>query len=119
MSPGNTAAALAAIKLLQAEPQRAIKLQARSQYCLDLAKRKGLNTGFSHDSPVIPVIVGEPNRAVRLSQKLISEGINVNPMVYPSVPYDAARLRFFITCLHTEEQIDLTMDLVEKAIAEM
>ena len=119
MSPANTAAALAAIRLLKAEPQRAIKLQARSGYCLDLAKSKGLNTGFSADSPVIPVIVGEPNKAVRLSQKLIAQGINVNPMVYPSVPYDAARLRFFITCLHTEEQIDLTMDLVEKAIEEI
>ena len=44
-------------------------------------------------------------------------GIKVNSMVYPSVPYDAAMLRFFITCLHTEEQIDFTMDAVEKAIA--
>ncbi len=119
MSPANTAAALAAIQLLQAETQRAIKLQARSKYCLDLAKSKGLNTGFSHDSPVIPVIVGEPNRAVRLSQKLIDLGINVKPMVYPSVPYDAARLRFFITCLHTEEQIDFTIDAVERAIAKI
>ena len=40
-------------------------------------------------------------------------------MVYPSVPYDAARLRFFITCLHTEEQIDFTMDAVERAIKEI
>ncbi|MEO0835283.1 MAG: aminotransferase class I/II-fold pyridoxal phosphate-dependent enzyme, partial [Cyanobacteria bacterium J06642_3] len=119
MSPANTAAALAAIRLLKAEPQRAIKLQARSKYCLYLAKSKGLNTGFSADSPVIPVIVGEPNKAVRLSQKLIAQGINVKPMVYPSVPYDAARLRFFITSLHTEEQIDLTMDLVEKAIKKL
>ena len=40
-------------------------------------------------------------------------------MVYPSVPYDSSRLRFFITCLHTEEQIDFTMDTVEKAIADI
>ena len=119
MSPANTAAALAAIELLKTEPQRAIKLQARSKYCLDLAKSKGFNTGFSADSPVIPIIVGEPNKAVRLSQAMIAQGINVNPMVYPSVPYDAARLRFFITCLHKEEQIDLTMDLLGKAIQKL
>ena len=119
MSPANTAAALAAIELLQTEPQRAIKLQSRSQYCLNLAKSKGLNTGYSADSPVIPIIVGEPNKAVRLSQKLISQGINVNPMVYPSVPYDAARLRFFITSLHSEAQIDITMDILDKAIKEI
>ena len=119
MSPPNTAAALAAIELLQAEPQRAIKLQSRAKYCLNLAQSKGLNTGYSADSPVIPIIVGEPHKAVTLSQKLISQGINVGPMVYPSVPYDSSRLRFFITCLHTEEQIDFTMDTVEKAIREI
>jgi 8-amino-7-oxononanoate synthase len=116
MSPPNTASALAAIKLLKSEPERAIKLQARAKFCLDLAKNKNLNTGYSANSPIIPIIVGEPNKAVRLSQLLAQEGINVNPMVYPSVPYDAARLRFFITCLHTEAQIKLTIDLLRNNI---
>jgi 8-amino-7-oxononanoate synthase len=115
MSPANTAAALAAIKLLKSEPERVIKLQSRAKFCLNLAKSKGLNTGYSKDSPVIPIIVGEPNKAVRLSQLLNQAGINVNPMVYPSVPYDAARLRFFITCLHTEAQIQQTIEALEEA----
>lgn len=119
MSPANTASALAAIKLLKSEPERAIKLQSRAKLCLDLAKSKGFNTGYSKDSPVIPIIVGEPHKAVRLSQLVEREGINVNPMVYPSVPYDAARLRFFITCLHTEAQIQLTIDTLAKAIAQL
>jgi myxalamid-type polyketide synthase MxaB len=119
MSPANTAAALAAIKLLKAEPQRVIKLQSRAKFCLNLAKSKNLNTGYSADSPIIPIIVGEPQKAVRLSQNLMQQGINVNPMVYPSVPYDAARLRFFITCLHSEEQIQLTMDKLEQGIAKL
>jgi 8-amino-7-oxononanoate synthase len=114
MSPANTAAALAAIKLLKSEPERAIKLQSRAKFCLNLAKSKGLNTGYSNDSPVIPIIVGEPHKAVRLSQLLNQAGINVNPMVYPSVPYDAARLRFFITCLHTEAQIQQTIEALEE-----
>ena len=114
MSPANTAAALAAIELLKSEPERAIKLQSRAKFCLDLAKSKNFNTGYSANSPIIPIIVGEPNKAVRLSQLLGQEGINVNPMVYPSVPYDAARLRFFITCLHTEEQIMSTMNILTK-----
>jgi myxalamid-type polyketide synthase MxaB len=116
MSPANTAAALAAINLLKNQPQRAIKLQARSQFCLNLAKSYGFNTGFSHDSPVIPIIVGEPNKAVRLSQLLEQQGINIKPMVYPSVPYDAARLRLFITCLHSEEQIEFTLQQIDRAI---
>ena len=119
MSPANTASALAAIALLKSEPERAIKLQSRAKFCLSLAKSKGFNTGFSAYSPVIPIIVGEPNKAVRLSQLLKQQGINVNPMVYPSVPYDAARLRFFITCLHTEAQIQFTINTLENAIARL
>jgi myxalamid-type polyketide synthase MxaB len=116
MSPANTAAALAAIRLLKSEPERAIKLQSRAKFCLDLAKSKGFNTGYSADSPVIPIIVGEPHKAVRLSRLLGQVGINVNPMVYPSVPYDAARLRFFITCLHTEAQIQQTMEVLSSKL---
>jgi 8-amino-7-oxononanoate synthase len=116
MSPANTAAALAAIQLLNTQPQRAIKLQARSQFCLNLAQSYGFNTGFSHNSPVIPIIVGEPNKAVRLSQLLEQQGINIKPMVYPSVPYDAARLRLFITCLHSEEQIEFTLQQIDRGV---
>jgi myxalamid-type polyketide synthase MxaB len=116
MSPANTAAALAAIQLLNTQPQRAIKLQARSQFCLNLAQSYGFNTGFSHNSSIIPIIVSEPNKAVRLSQLLEQQGINIKPMVYPSVPYDAARLRLFITCLHSEEQIKFTLQQIDRAI---
>jgi len=116
MSPANAAAALAAIRLLKAEPTRAIKLQSRAKFCLDLAKSKGFNTGFSGDSPVIPIIVGEPHKAVTLSQSLSADGINAKPMVYPSVPYDAARLRLFITSLHTEDQLQFTIDAIAKRL---
>ena len=119
MSPANTASALASIKLLKSQPERAIKLQTRAKFCLNLAQSKGFNTGYSADSPIIPIIVGEPHKAVRLSQLLNQWGINVNPMVYPSVPYDAARLRFFITCLHTESQIQLTIATLAKAIEQI
>ncbi|WP_237743540.1 type I polyketide synthase [Pleurocapsa sp. PCC 7319] len=118
MSPANTAAALAAIQLLQEEPERTIQLQSRAKFCLDLAKSYNLNTGSSADSPIIPIIVGEPQKAVTLSQILGQQGINVNPMVYPSVPYDAARLRLFITCLHTESQITETLCKIVKAVQE-
>ena len=119
MSPPNTASALAAIRLLKVEPERTIKLQSRAKFCLDLAKSKGLNTGYSADSPIIPIIVGEPHKAVTLSKLLNRGGINVNPMVYPSVAYDASRLRFFITCLHTEAQIQETITALVKALSKL
>jgi myxalamid-type polyketide synthase MxaB len=119
MSPANTAAALAALQVLQAEPDRVTRLHQRSQLFLQLAQQNHLNTGGSHNSPVIPIIVGEPYKAVQLSHLLIDRGIHVQPMVYPSVPYHAARLRFFITCLHSEAQIRFTIDQLTQAIDQL
>ena len=112
MSPANAAAALEALRVMQEEPDRVRNVQGRSRLFLQLAKAHGLNTGTSHDSPVVPIIVGEPRKAVQLSHVLFQQGINVQPMVYPSVPYDAARLRFFLSCLHTEEQIRKTVQTI-------
>ncbi|MEB3213590.1 MAG: aminotransferase class I/II-fold pyridoxal phosphate-dependent enzyme, partial [Leptolyngbyaceae bacterium] len=109
MSPANAAAALASLRIIEAEPERVTQMQGRSHQFLTQAKAAGLNTGTSHDSPVIPIIVGEPHKAVQLSHVLLQQGINVQPMVYPSVPYNSARLRFFLSCLHTDEQIQKTI----------
>ncbi|MEL6813253.1 MAG: aminotransferase class I/II-fold pyridoxal phosphate-dependent enzyme [Cyanobacteria bacterium J06598_3] len=112
MAPANAAAALAALQVIEQEPERVTQVQARANLFLTLAKENGLNTGTSNGSPVIPIIVGEPYKAVQLSHTLFQQGINVQPMVYPSVPYDAARLRFFISSLHSEEQIRQTVQTI-------
>jgi 8-amino-7-oxononanoate synthase len=117
MSPPNTASALAALRQLQAEPERVAQLKARSALFLKLAKQRGFNTGTSQDSPVIPVIVGAAEKAIVLSQYLAQRGINAQPMIHPSVPLNGARLRFFIACSHTEAQIRFTVETLAEAIA--
>ena len=112
MSPANAAAALAALEIIKAEPERVAQVQERSHLFLTLAQEQGLNTGTSKDSPIVPIIVGEPQTAVQLSQILFQQGINVQPMVYPSVPHNQARLRFFMSCLHSEAQIRQTIQTV-------
>ncbi len=119
MSPANTAAALAALQVLQAEPQRVAILQQRAKLFLDLARQRGLNTGMSADSPVIPIIVGETYKCIKLSQALFDRGINVQPLGAPSVPEGTARLRFFVTCNHTEEQIRSTVDILVQEWAKL
>ncbi|MBF2084367.1 type I polyketide synthase [Thermoleptolyngbya sp. C42_A2020_037] len=119
MTPANTAAALASLRLLQREPERVQRLRARSQLFLHLAQEHALNTGSSADTPIIPVIIGDSQAAVRLCHRLMQHGIHVQPMVYPSVPYDRARLRFFLSCLHTEEQIHLTVSAIAKEISRL
>lgn len=112
MSPANTAAALAALQILKAEPERVQRLQERAEFFLSAARALGFNTGASAGTPIVPIIVGESERAVNLSNALFERGINVHPMVYPSVPQNGARLRFFLTCEHTEEQIRQTLEIL-------
>jgi 8-amino-7-oxononanoate synthase len=119
ITPANAAAALAAIQLLKAEPERLARLQARAHLFVELAREAGLNTGPSKNSPVIPVIVGDSKSAIYLSQVLFQRGINVQPLIYPSVANDIARLRFFISCTHTEEQINYTMKTLAEELAKL
>ena len=116
ISPPNAAASLAAIRVLKADPQRAIILQNRAKLFLDLAKEQGLDTGMSKDSPAIPIIVGDSLKSIQLSQNLFKRGINVPFMIYPSVPQNGARLRFFITCNHTESQIRSTVKILTEEL---
>lgn len=108
--PPAAAAALAALRLLEAQPERTRRLQDRARLFLALAKQRGLNTGTSRDSPVVPVILGNTVHCLKVSRALRDRGINVPPILYPTVDESAARLRFFLTCLHTEEQIRYTID---------
>jgi 8-amino-7-oxononanoate synthase len=119
MSPPNAAATLAAIRVLKNEPIRVSDLQARAKLFLALAREKGLNTGMSQDSPVIPIIVGDSLKSIQLSQNLFKRGINVPFMIYPSVPQNEARLRFFVTCNHTEAQIRLTIDTMAEELTKL
>jgi 8-amino-7-oxononanoate synthase len=119
ISPPNAAAALAALRRLEAEPERVARLHQRAQYFLELARETGLDTGQSKDSPLVPIIVGDSWLCMQLSQALFERGINVQPMIYPAVENDAARLRFFITCLHTEAQLRFTVEAVAEELAKL
>lgn len=115
--PSNAAAALAALRKLEREPERVRVLQQRASLFLALCKEAGLDTGASAGTPVIPVIVGDSLRAAQLSAVLFERGINVQPMVAPSVPNDRARLRFFVSAQHTEAEIRETVAAVVHALS--
>lgn len=112
MPPAAAAAALTSIRLLEAEPERVERLQSRSRLFLELAQERGLNTGMSKDSPVVPIILGNSMHCLQLARNLFRRGINVKPILHPAVEESAARLRFFLTSKHTEEQIRYAVDAV-------
>ncbi len=119
MPPAQVAAAIASIETLLDEPHRVTILRERSELFLNLCREAGLDTGDSSGTPVIPIITGNSMVALRLSHRLKGDGINVQPILYPAVDESAARLRFFITCEHSEEQIRYTVERTAAHSAEL
>ncbi|MFF8844303.1 type I polyketide synthase [Streptomyces sp. NPDC015127] len=116
MTPADTAASLAALRLLRAEPQRVARLSENAALFARLARDAGINIGDSHDTPIVPCIVGDSLKTLRLSEALFQQGISVNPILHPAVPEESARLRFFITCDHTPDQIRHAVSAVEQEL---
>ena len=112
MAPPAAAAALAALEVLKREPERVRRLNERTALFLQLAREGGLDVGGSVGASIVPIITGSSIRAGRLAQAMFQRGVNVQPILYPAVPERAARLRFFVTAAHTEEQVRKTVDIL-------
>ncbi len=106
MPPPVAAAALAALQQMRAEPQRVQRLQHNGRYFLTKLQQAGFNTGHASGFAVVPAIVGSSIRTARLATALEQLGLCVMPILYPAVPEQAARLRFFICEGHTETELD-------------
>ncbi|MFJ7884039.1 aminotransferase class I/II-fold pyridoxal phosphate-dependent enzyme [Pseudomonas sp. NPDC096917] len=117
--PSVTASALAALRCLANDHERVQAVQARGQQFLQLAKAAGLDTATSTGLAVIPVITGSSLKAGQLSSALFERGINAQPILYPAVPEKTARVRFFVSCEHTEEQISRTVAIVAEELARL
>ncbi len=119
MPPPNAAAAIKALDLMKRRPEIVERLRQRSSLFLKLAQGKGINTGYSIGAAVIPAIIGNSEKCMRLSQALAKRGINVQPIVHPAVEENATRLRFFISATHTEKEIRHTIDCLAEEIEQL
>lgn len=117
LPPAETAAALAALRVLRREPQRVERLQSRAALFRAALATHGVATpAVNIPSPVVPVLIGDQYLCMRVSRTLFEEGVHVQPVVYPAVPANGAMLRFFITAEHTDDQLRHTAALVAAAI---
>jgi 8-amino-7-oxononanoate synthase len=112
MAPPVAAAALAALHILEAEPERVARLNRNTRLFRDVLHEGGLDTGGSIGAAIVPVITGSSIRAAKLTAALFARGINAPPILYPAVPEGSARLRFFVTAGHSEAQLRETARIV-------
>jgi 8-amino-7-oxononanoate synthase len=114
MPPASCAATLAALRIMFREPERLSKLRQRGRQFLEEARSAGIPTGSSAGLSVIPAITASSIRAARLSQELAEQGISAQPILYPAVSENAARIRFFMSSDHTEQEIESTVSVLAR-----
>ena len=100
-SPADSAAALAAIEILQSG--EGAKLRDRLRSSVDRIR-------LNHPSPIIPIVLGDEAAALRASQQLLERGLLVPAIRPPTVPVGSSRLRVALSAAHTDEQINALLD---------
>lgn len=111
--PAVAGAQLAAIDVLETEPEHVKNLWDNTKYFKKQLINMGFDTGES-ETPITPVIVGESSKAKELSNKLYDEGIFALPIVFPMVARDKARIRTMMNAGLTKKDLDYTLDKFEK-----
>lgn len=117
LSPPLAAAAYEALQIIRREPERVARLQKNGQLFLSLCRDAGFNTSTSEGCAIVSVIVGDMLNAGRLSDRLLGRGLNVLPIIFPAVPLNSTRFRFFITSEHTEAQIRAAVRIMREELA--
>jgi glycine C-acetyltransferase len=111
--PAVAAACIAAIDVLEKEPQHVQKLWENTKYFKKAMKDLGFNIGNSQ-TPITPVIVGESSVAKKLSVRLFEEGVFALPIVYPMVARDKARIRTIMNAALTRDDLDFAINAFQK-----
>ena len=106
--PAVVAACREALKVMQEEPELLERLWANTRRFKAELRRLGFDTGRS-ETPITPVMMGNPETAMRFSDRLMGEGVFAQPVVFPTVPIEGARLRTIVTAAHANEQLDLAL----------
>jgi 8-amino-7-oxononanoate synthase len=119
LPPPLAAAGLESLRIMHSEPERVAQLQANARHFLEAARSHGLDTGPSIGAAIVPIMIGSSIVAARVADRLFDRGINVQPIIYPAVPEQAARLRFFLSSLHDTAQLDHVAQAVAEVLAEV
>jgi glycine C-acetyltransferase len=111
--PGVAAACIAAVDILEKEPQHVQNLWKNTEYFKKAMKDLGFDIGKS-TTPITPVIVGESGAAKKLSARLFEEGVFALPIVFPMVARDKARIRTIMNAGLAKQDLDFAIGAFEK-----
>ena len=113
LPPTVAASALAAVRFIEAHPERVRTLHENSRYFREALVEAGLKP-LAGETPIVPIIIGDTADAIRMSEMLLTEGIFVTGFGFPVVPKGTARLRCQISSAHTRADLDFAVTAIAK-----
>jgi glycine C-acetyltransferase len=116
--PGVAAACLKSIEIMESEPELIQKLWENTRYFKAKLEALGFNTGKS-ETPITPVIAGDEVKAMKLSDRLMEEGVFAQGIAFPTVPRGKARVRTIVSAAHTKADLDRALAAFEKVGKEL
>ncbi|MDF2671066.1 MAG: putative 8-amino-7-oxononanoate synthase/2-amino-3-ketobutyrate coenzyme ligase [Paenibacillus sp.] len=111
--PSVAATCLAAIRVLKRSDESIARLWSNAAYFRTKVQALGFDTGAS-ETPIVPIIVGDPARTMQFSDLLLQEGVFAQGIVYPTVALDKGRVRFIVTAKHTQGDLDFALGALQK-----
>jgi len=118
LPPASVAAVMKSLNIIEEEPWRREALWKNTKIMAEGLIDLGYDIGSSN-TPVIPILIGEMEKAFRMCIRLQEEGIFVNPVVSPAVPEDYSLIRISLMATHTRPQINMALDTFKKVGQEM
>jgi 8-amino-7-oxononanoate synthase len=118
MTPGNIAAVLQALRIMQREPERIERLWENTRLMREGLLNLGFNLGTSQ-TPILPIFCYQTEKALIMAMRLHQEGVFVNPVLPPGVPPTKSLIRVSLMATHTESQIHLALEKLEKVGKEL
>lgn len=118
MTPASVASVIAALDIIENEPEHMERLWRNTRYALNLLREEGFDIGDT-ESPIIPIYVRDNEKTFTITRMLLDQGIFVNPVVSPAVPPDSTLLRFSLMATHTFAQIEEAVEKLTRAFSQM
>ncbi|MDR5659000.1 glycine C-acetyltransferase [Serpentinicella sp. ANB-PHB4] len=118
LPPANVGAIIKAVEILMSTSEYTDKLWSNSKYFKDKMSSIGYNIGNSK-TPITPVMIGDEEKTMKFSKRLLEEDIFVSGIIFPTVPKGTGRVRCMVTAAHTKEHLDKAINVFEKVGQEM
>ncbi len=113
IAPANAASVIAALDIMESEPERIEKLWANTRYAHKLLLEAGFDTGHT-ETPIIPIFIRDDWKTFKMTKILLEQGVFVNPVVSPAVASSSSLLRYSLMATHTFAQIEEGIDKISK-----